>query len=97
MTDQSHLTRTACGPARPAGMHQGRQSEGGHALRASPGRAGPAEPRQTQFHPGGAYAPQSIGRAPCNASQSFTREKGREPKKPRRAERGDGWAVSITR
>lgn len=43
------------------------------------------------------YLHQSTGSAPRAASQWFTRLKGREPKKPRRAERGEGWAVSRTR
>lgn len=39
---------------------------------------------------------QSTGAAPCCARKSLVRLKGREPKKPRSAERGDGWTDSMT-
>lgn len=39
---------------------------------------------------------QSTGAAPWRARWSLARLKGREPKNPRSAERGEGWADSIT-
>lgn len=37
----------------------------------------------------------STGPAPCCASSSLARENGREPKKPDRAESGEGWALAM--
>jgi hypothetical protein len=38
---------------------------------------------------------QSIGSRPSASSAAFAREKGRLPKKPRWADRGEGWGDSI--
>ena len=56
------------------------------AIRESPLRGGAGEMRLPHFS-----SAQQMGRSPFSVKNRFTRLKGREPKKPRRAERGLGW------
>ena len=48
-----------------------------------------------KIHAEAAAGPSRSDRPPWSARSLFTRENGREPKKPRDAESGDGWADST--
>src|SRR5207342_2779108 len=67
--------------------------EGGHevSLTKNPGREFPVE-----AHYGSGGSSQSTVPLPCSCNKALARLKGRDPKKPREAESGLGWALAIT-
>ena len=86
------MSRSSTGGSRTRTAAPARAADGDAAAAAAASRTPPPACRQAYAEAG---RRQSTGAAPCRSSSSFAREKGREPKKPRLADSGDGCADSM--